>query len=220
MLLFHCTEEDALARIRREGLPAGSLLWTSYEAAKAACAGALLVVDPLRFDPSLFDTPARQVTSGAVPSNAIRNLDPYLLTEPVAAGGGYVVRPGTPDPEVLLIFRRGVWDVPKGKQDDGESIEACALREVREEVGIHDLSLLADLGTTVHGYERGGAYHVKTTYWYLMQTPETDFTPQAEEAIEQVAWMPWSEALEHIGYETFRRHMHAVEEQVRHVLHG
>ncbi len=38
--------------------------------------------------------------------------------------------------EILMIFRRGKWDLPKGKLDKGESLEACALREVEEETGL------------------------------------------------------------------------------------
>ncbi|MFM8758223.1 MAG: NUDIX domain-containing protein, partial [Methylophilaceae bacterium] len=32
--------------------------------------------------------------------------------------------------QVLMIFRRGKWDLPKGKLDPNESIDECALREV------------------------------------------------------------------------------------------
>ena len=55
---------------------------------------------------------------------------------------------------MLLIFRRGVWDLPKGKRDAGETIEACALREVREEIGVGELRLARELGTTVHDCAR------------------------------------------------------------------
>lgn len=215
MLLFYCADESELPALRREGLPAGAALWTSLDLAQEDCSGCVLVVDPLRFDPALFDARGDVVEVDGVPPEAVRNLEPYRPAGPVAAGGGYVVRPGPAGPELLLIFRRGVWDLPKGKQDADESITACALREVREEVGIRELALIRELGTTVHGYERGGAYHVKTTYWYLLRTPETDFTPQAEEEIEKVAWMPWPEAVEAIGYEILRRHMQRVERTVR-----
>ncbi len=49
-----------------------------------------------------------------------------MLT-PIIAAGGIVVNPNK---EILWIFRRGFWDLPKGKLDPNESIEACAIREV------------------------------------------------------------------------------------------
>src|SRR5215204_4522110 len=45
----------------------------------------------------------------------------------IKAAGGLVVND---DRHLLLIFRRGKWDLPKGKLDPGESLETCALREV------------------------------------------------------------------------------------------
>ena len=45
----------------------------------------------------------------------------------IQAAGGLVVNEKG---EVLFMFRRGKWDLPKGKLDPGETLEACALREV------------------------------------------------------------------------------------------
>jgi 8-oxo-dGTP pyrophosphatase MutT (NUDIX family) len=134
----------------------------------------------------------------------------YLPPEAVPAAGGYVVR-RTPDGiDVLLIHRRGAWDLPKGKLDRGESPEACALREVAEEIGIPQsgLRLGHSLGTTVHGYRhpRRNTYAVKTTYWYAMTTGETEFSPQGDEGIERVEWVPWSEAGARLDFETLREH--------------
>jgi 8-oxo-dGTP pyrophosphatase MutT (NUDIX family) len=41
--------------------------------------------------------------------------------------------------ELLMIYRRGKWDLPKGKLDEGETIPQCALREVMEETGLREM---------------------------------------------------------------------------------
>ena len=66
-----------------------------------------------------------------------------------AAGG--VVRQRDLGKE-LFIFRRGSWDLPKGKIDPGEDAPAAALREVEEETGVSDLTLGEALPTTYHSY--------------------------------------------------------------------
>ena len=221
MLLFYCAAEVDLAALRREGAR-GADLWTSLKAAREACDGLILVVEAAALSDLALDAAAAPGAVAAraahIPPEAFANLDPYLRPKKVVAAGGYVVRPGDAAPEVLMIFRRGVWDLPKGKQDRGETIEACALREVREEVGVDQLHLGPALGTTLHGYERDGRYHVKTTYWFLMRTPETHFTPQAQEGIEEVAWVPWPAALRRIGYASIRHHMRQAETAVHEAL--
>ena len=223
MLLFYCADQTDLAAVRREGVQDeggdGLLLWTSLEEGQAACRAPILVVAAAALPDRLVEDQTAEekgvpVRTSRIPPEAFCNLDPYLPPHPVVAAGGYVVRPGRDEPEVLLIFRRGLWDLPKGKRDAGETVEACALREVREEIGVGELHLARELGTTVHGYQRKGQYHVKTTYWFLMQTPENRFTPEAREGIEAVAWTPWSEAARRIGYDSLRDHMQRVVEIV------
>jgi 8-oxo-dGTP pyrophosphatase MutT (NUDIX family) len=105
---------------------------------------------------------------------------------PVTAGGGLVSNNAG---GWLFIFRRGKWDLPKGKQDDGESIETCALREVKEETGLRQVVLGAKLGITYHVYRRQQVLYLKDTHWYAMQAPgHLPLTPQTEEDIDYIGW--------------------------------
>lgn len=91
--------------------------------------------------------------------------------------------------DVLFIFRRGFWDLPKGKIDDGESIEDCAIREIQEETGLQDLKLIKPICTTYHTYEFSGEEILKESYWFLVQGQSSEkLVPQTEEDIEEIVW--------------------------------
>ncbi len=104
----------------------------------------------------------------------------------MAAGGVVENEKG----EILLIYRKKHWDLPKGKLDEGESIEDCAVREVEEETGLKQV-LLGDLiDTTTHQYEENGEQIIKKTIWYKMKASSLDkLTPQTEEQIEDIRWV-------------------------------
>ncbi len=104
----------------------------------------------------------------------------------VEAAGGVVFNQ---EKNILLIFRRGFWDLPKGKIDAGETKEAAAVREVQEETGLQQLELGESLGETYHTYKEGKTRILKRTYWYTMYTSETNLVPQTEEDIEQAVWV-------------------------------
>ncbi|MEM1127062.1 MAG: NUDIX hydrolase [Bacteroidota bacterium] len=193
----------------------GLCLWTTLQAARLVGDGPVLVIDTERLTESVMFDGRGRAWVPSISEQACCNLSPYHPPRAVEAGGGYVIRRGAAGLEVLLIHRHGVWDLPKGKRDAGETVEACAAREVQEEVGIDTLTVVASLGSTQHTYLHKGRLCVKTTHWYLMQTPSTTFIPQADEGIEAVAWMPWHEAAAHLGYETLRTHLRASEDAVR-----
>lgn len=209
MFLYVCTDDPAAAAVR--GL-AATPLFATLEVAQAQCAGSLLVVDAVKLPKAIADAQAR------IPPEALCNADPYLPPKHITACGGYVVREQDGELQILMIKRRGFWDIPKGKLDAGESISECAVREVQEEVGIEAITLHQPLGTTLHGYAHKGSYAVKTTHWFLMTTDAEHFVPQADEDITKVRYRRWGKAIEKVGFETLREHLIRVEPMVRDAL--
>lgn len=103
-----------------------------------------------------------------------------------AAGGLVSNRRG----DLLLINRNGLWDLPKGHREKGESISTTALREVSEETGIDKLELRSLICVTDHCYLRDGIWHLKHTWWYDMYyDAPLDLSPQREEDIAKAAWI-------------------------------
>lgn len=107
----------------------------------------------------------------------------------IIAGGGLV---SNENGELLMIFRRGKWDLPKGKLDEGESIEACAVREVQEETGLKDVKLQKFIGITEHAYFDTHLKEdvIKESHWYAMvAAPGQQLTAQTEEDITEIEWV-------------------------------
>jgi 8-oxo-dGTP pyrophosphatase MutT (NUDIX family) len=102
------------------------------------------------------------------------------------AAGGYVLNT---EKHLLVFYRRGSWDMPKGKIDPGETPEIAAIREVQEETGLVQVQLQDFLCDTWHTYEQKGQRILKKTWWYKMQTSDTVLIPQTEEDIEKILWV-------------------------------
>ncbi|HVU54794.1 MAG TPA: NUDIX hydrolase [Puia sp.] len=105
----------------------------------------------------------------------------------IQAGGGLV---RNEKGEILFMFRREKWDLPKGKLDPGETLEACALREVQEETGLKDVAMEKPLLVTWHTYDDSGKHILKETHWYTMRTSSSQsLLPQQEEQITELKWV-------------------------------
>lgn len=110
------------------------------------------------------------------------------LFTPVTAAGGLVLNENN---HYLFIFRRGKWDLPKGKLDEGENIVDCALREVQEETGLQKVMVDTPLGSTWHVYPENGQWMLKESIWFIMKgSSDERLVPQLEEEITKIEWVP------------------------------
>jgi len=161
----------------------------------------------LRFSPEPVGAPFHEVRLAAaetLPQAKIRNfLETYDFValvapdyerrfaafaacfRPVEAAGGVVVDEGG---RRLMIYRNGRWDLPKGHWEQGETLEACALREVREETGVA-AAIRRPLCDTLHAYACAAGWELKRTHWFEMTASgSAALSPQTEEGIERVCW--------------------------------
>lgn len=104
----------------------------------------------------------------------------------INAAGGLVKNANE---EILLIFRRGKWDLPKGKLDEGETMKECASREVQEETGLQKLEAGQLIQTTYHIYNQFGKHILKESHWFAMTAiGNEELIPQTEEDITKIIW--------------------------------
>jgi 8-oxo-dGTP pyrophosphatase MutT (NUDIX family) len=116
----------------------------------------------------------------------------------VRAAGGLIVRAaqgGTA--EILLVHRPRYddWTLPKGKAKTGESDEACALREVEEETGLHCV-LGAEVAVSEYEDAAGRPKRVR----YFSMTPPADLEPTPQNEVDAVRWVALRLAAQTLSY--------------------
>lgn len=117
---------------------------------------------------------------------------------PVLAGGAVVTREDpTRGTEVLLVHRKRYddWSLPKGKLEAGESLPACAVREVQEETGV-TIRLGVPLDTI--RYLAGKSGLKKVDYWSGSVLRTVDRAPDDE--VDLVSWLPLRSAVSRLTY--------------------
>ncbi|MEQ8903947.1 NUDIX domain-containing protein [Ekhidna sp.] len=135
----------------------------------------------------MTDKKLKKVHSIFISSREKRALINYLKSKfkVIEAAGGIVEKDG----KLLMIYRRKVWDIPKGKVDKGESIEECAIREVEEETGVKGV-IDKEIDAVWHTYTTKKKYILKKTHWYAMHCVDDKLmAPQKGEGIKKVEWM-------------------------------
>ncbi|MEI2693976.1 MAG: NUDIX domain-containing protein [Saprospiraceae bacterium] len=121
-----------------------------------------------------------------------QDLKSLLLWIPAAGG---IIK--NKEDQILAIYRRAYWDLPKGKLDANEKFKIAALRECEEETGLKALVLGDKLAETYHIYrEKNNARALKKTKWYVLHYFGSEAAiPQSSEGIEQTEWLLPQDAL-------------------------
>lgn len=113
--------------------------------------------------------------------------------------------------EILFIYRKDKWDLPKGKIEKGESLELAAQREIEEETGVKGLTLKKKIHTTYHIYKEFGKDILKISHWFYFLSDSTQtLIPQTEEDITEVKWIATKDIKTPMAnsYETIKELMH------------
>jgi 8-oxo-dGTP pyrophosphatase MutT (NUDIX family) len=121
------------------------------------------------------------------------------------SAGGIVFRFEAGRPSFLLIrdsYRN--WGFPKGHLEGGEAPEAAAIREVGEETGLRDLAIRGPIDTIQWSFRfRGDQIH-KVCHFFLMETGQSQTSPQRTEGITACRWTSFDEANRMLSYRNAR----------------
>jgi len=108
--------------------------------------------------------------------------------------------------------RRGrmVWSLPKGHIEEGETAEAAAIREIREETGISG-SIVAPLGVIDFWFMAENRRVHKTVHHFLLRAESGELSSDDAE-VDSVEWVPLEDMSTRLAYADERRLMDRVQD--------
>jgi 8-oxo-dGTP pyrophosphatase MutT (NUDIX family) len=116
------------------------------------------------------------------------------------SAGGIVYRMTESSPDIAICGRDsdGVWGLPKGTPDPGESLEQTAVREVEEETGLK-VRVVDKIGVIEYWFSREGVRYHKWVHYYLMEAIGGD-TSAHDVEYDRVEWFPAEVALKKLTF--------------------
>ena len=139
-----------------------------------------------------------------------------IVREPTSGGIVFRFTPDKKDIEILLIQdSKERWTIPKGHIEPGETAKVTARREIEEETGLKNVSILTWLGKIHFKYRRLDKLVLMTTQIYLVQALDARETPTPEKWMKGIKWFSFTDALEVIEYEDIEKLMLIAKKKIR-----
>jgi 8-oxo-dGTP pyrophosphatase MutT (NUDIX family) len=139
---------------------------------------------------------------------------PKSKTRSEYSSGGAVISVRDGVPYVAMIATRGRtrWGLPKGAVAPGETSEAAALREVREETGL-EAQIIKPLDTIEYFFRAGDTLIRKRVDFYLMSHTGGELMPQLSE-VDDVEWVELSEAIRRASFASEKKLLESVQQEL------
>ena len=139
-----------------------------------------------------------------------------IVREPTSGGIIFRLSEDQKDIEILLIQdSKERWTIPKGHIEPGETAKMTARREIEEETGLKNVSILSWLGKIHFKYRRLDKLVLMTTQVYLVQALDKSEMPMKEKWMKGIRWFKFPDAIDAIEYEDIEKLMLIAKKKIR-----